>query len=321
MTDHPRQDPIYEVLAERLNAVHLRQRLGIESDHHAKVFGQGLGLFHIENWYSIHAFIRSALRMMWLHDRGQRNARDLRLERNDVVLRNLPVSFDGFTVLQLSDLHLDMAEGITDTLIHRLSGLDYDLCVLTGDFRARTYGSYEPALEAMSRVRTHLTSPVYGVLGNHDSIRMVPALESMGIHMLLNESVCLTRGEAALHLAGVDDPHYFGADNLEKASDGIPPEASSLLLAHSPEIFRHAAHAGFDLMLSGHTHGGQICLPGGVPLLCNARCPRRYCSGAWEFGDLQGYTSRGSGVSVVDVRLNCPPEITLHRLRMHAADG
>jgi predicted MPP superfamily phosphohydrolase len=117
-----------------------------------------------------------------------------------------------------------------------------------------------------------------------------------------------------LILAGIDDPHYYRADNLEKAADTIPPGMISILLAHSPEIYRHAAHADFNIMLCGHTHGGQICLPGGMPLMCNARCPRLYCSGAWSYNNLHGYTSAGSGACVVDVRLNCPPEITLHHL-------
>ena len=88
-----------------------------------------------------------------------------------------------------------------------------------------------------------------------------------------------------------------------------------MLLSHTPELYRQAAHAGFDLMLCGHTHGGQICLPGGVPVLTNADCPRRYCAGRWRHHRMHGYTSRGTGVSMVDVRLNCPPEVTLHRLR------
>jgi hypothetical protein len=86
-------------------------------------------------------------------------------------------------------------------------------------------------------------------------------------------------------------------------------------LAHSPEPYRLAAHAGFDLMLSGHTHGGQICLPGGIALMTNADCPRRFCKGAWRYHTMQGYTSVGSGSSVVGVRFNCPPEMTLHQLR------
>ncbi len=132
--------------------------------------------------------------------------------------------------------------------------------------------------------------------------------------VLLNEALALRRGDQALWLAGIDDPHYYRADNLEKTCERIPEDAVSVLLAHSPEIFRNAAHAGFDVMLCGHTHGGQVCLPGGVPLYTNARCPRALCAGAWRFGDLIGYTSAGSGVSVSDVRFNCPPEITVHRL-------
>lgn len=133
--------------------------------------------------------------------------------------------------------------------------------------------------------------------------------------MLLNEAVALARSGETIYLAGIDDPHYDREDNLEKACEPIPPEALSILLAHSPEIYWHAAHVGFTILLCGHTHGGQICLPGGFPLLCNARCPRRFCTGPWTYYRLLGSTSVGSGVSIVEVQLNCRPEITLHRLR------
>jgi len=186
---------------------------------------------------------------------------------------------------------------------------------MTGDFRAKTSGPFEPTMNAMRLLRAHLKDPVYAVLGNHDSLRMVPHFEAMGIRMLLNESVGIERGGEKVYFAGVDDPHYFRTDNMEKAAAGIPPDAVSVLLSHSPEIYRQAAYAGFSLMLCGHTHGGQICLPGGYPLMVNARCARRYCKGAWKYHALAGYTSVGSGVSIVDVRLNCPPEVTLHHLR------
>ena len=87
----------------------------------------------------------------------------------------------------------------------------------------------------------------------------------------------------------------------------------SILLSHTPEVYRQAAHAGFDLMLSGHTHGGQICLPGGVPLTLDSGC-RAIGAGAWRYDAMAGYTSVGAGSSIVPVRFNCPPEITLHRL-------
>jgi hypothetical protein len=166
----------------------------------------------------------------------------------------------------------------------------------------------------MARIRERFQGELYAVLGNHDTIRMVPDLEALGIRLLLNEAVRIERGGEALYLAGVDDPHYYRADNLGAACRTIPDCATSLLLSHSPELYRHAAAAGFDLMLCGHTHGGQICLPGGIPLYCNMQAPRRLCAGPWQHHAMQGYTSRGCGASVVDVRLNCLPEVTLHRL-------
>ena len=155
------------------------------------------------------------------------------------------------------------------------------------------------------------------MLGNHDTILMVPELERAGIIVLLNESVPIRRNEcdAEITLAGVDDAHYFCADNLEKAAAGIPANSFSILLSHTPEIYRNAEQFGFNLMLSGHTHGGQICLPGGIPLKLNAIIPRRMGAGPWRQGTLNGYTATGVGTSIVAVRFNCPPEVTLHRLQ------
>lgn len=311
-------DGIYaqnDELAARTGRLYMRQRLGIEADKEAQVFGQGTNFFHIENWDSAHPIIRSLLRLTFMYRRGQRNAMDIEVRRNDVPISGLPSTFDGYTLLHLSDLHLDMHSDHPAALIRRLREVDYDAVVITGDFRAKTFGDFQPALEATERIRLHLKGPVYAVLGNHDSLHMVLPLEAMGIRMLLNESLTLRRGSHEIYLAGVDDPHYFRTDNLEKAAEEIPNGATSVLLAHTPEIYRQAAHAGFSLMLCGHTHGGQICLPGGYPIMVNARCPRQYCRGAWQYNSMRGYTSVGSGVSIVDVRLNCQPEITLHRLR------
>ncbi len=316
MTGSLTEDALSSILRRRVGAAHLNQRLGMEADFERRVFG-GLGrnFFHIENWYSVHGLIRLVLRLCGLHGRGRRNARKIRVTRNEIAIPRLPEAFDGFTLLHLSDLHLDMSPDMPAALAAAVDGLSYDVCVLTGDFRARTFGPWQPALEAMARVVPHLSGPLYGVLGNHDTVRMLPGLEAMGVRLLMNETVKLERKGAAIYLAGIDDPHYYRADNLEKAVETIPPEAVTILLAHSPEIYRNAAYAGCDLLLCGHTHGGQICLPGGIPLLRNADAPYRLCAGRWRYGRMQGYTSRGCGVSVVDVRLNCPPEVTLHTLR------
>jgi predicted MPP superfamily phosphohydrolase len=230
-------------------------------------------------------------------------------------LRELPTSFDGFTILQISDLHVDMNKGAMQRLIELLPGLVYDACVLTGDYRGKTFGPFDATIEGLARVRVHLEGPVYGVLGNHDTIRMVPALEDMRIRMLLNESETLVRGGQRIHLVGIDDAHYYRVDNIEKAVSQVPGTEFSILLSHTPEIYRQAAHAGFKLLLSGHTHGGQLCLPGAIPLTLDSVLPRRMGAGGWKYHDMVGYTSVGVGSSIVPVRLNCPPEITLHCLR------
>ena len=301
-------------LAPRIGHVHLRQRLGLESDYEAHVFRRGTHFFHLENWYSVHALLRLALSLVGLHGRGRRNALRIQLRRHDVVLPSLPDAFDGYTILHLSDLHLDMSEPHLARLIQRVQGLEYNLCVLTGDFRFRTFGAYTPALEALARLRAHLRSPIYAVLGNHDTIRMVPGMEALDLRVLMNESVRLQRANDALYLAGIDDAHYFGTHNFHRAAHDIPHEACAVLLSHTPEPYRHAAHAGFSLMLCGHTHGGQICLPGGVPVITDSDAPRAYAKDPWRFRALVGYTSVGCGSSIVDVRLNCLPEVTLHRL-------
>jgi uncharacterized protein len=144
---------------------------------------------------------------------------------------------------------------------------------------------------------------------------MIPGLEEMGIRMLLNESEPISRGSDSICLAGIDDAHYYRVDNIEKAASNIPHDGFSILLSHTPEVYRQAAHAGFDLLLSGHTHGGQICLPGSIPITLDSALPRYMGSGAWKYHDMAGYTSVGVGSSIVAIRINCLPEITLHHLQ------
>ncbi|HUH85928.1 MAG TPA: metallophosphoesterase [Stellaceae bacterium] len=302
-------------LEQRLGRLHARQRLGIETDHEARVFGYGINFFHIENWYSVHSVIRTALWLAGLYRRGRHNAERVLVRRNEIVLKRLPPAFDGFTILHLSDLHVDTNQGAMACLLALVADLRYDIAVLTGDYRGKTYGPFEPTLAGLARLRARLVGPAYGVLGNHDTVQMVPALETMGIRMLLNECETLQRGEERLHLAGIDDAHYFRVDNIEKAAAPIPDAECAILLSHTPEIYRQAAHAGFDLLLGGHTHGGQICLPGSIPVTLDSVLPRRMGRGAWRYHEMIGYTSVGAGTSVVPVRLNCPPEITLHCLR------
>jgi hypothetical protein len=318
LTDAVPEDPddsALDALAARIGRLHVRQRLGLEHDLEAHLFRRGTHFFHVENWHSMHGLVRGGLRSVGLLGRARRNARRIVLRRHEVVLPHLPPAFDGFTLLHLTDLHIDAAPDYAAVLIEAIRGLDYDLCVLTGDYRARTCGPFDAALRGLAAVRPHLKGTPYAILGNHDSLRMVPGMEAMGYRLLLNEWTTIRRDDAAIYLAGIDDAHFYRLDNFHRAADDIPAGAVSILLSHTPEAYRHAAHAGFDLMLSGHTHGGQICLPNGRPVLTDASSPRRLARGRWQHHAMTGYTSTGSGTSLVDVRLNCPPEVTLHHLK------
>lgn len=309
------QDELLEYrLSLRLGPVHARQRLGIEREAEARVFGQDRSSFRLKSLTSAPGFIRFCLRLAGLHGRGQNNSRRVDTAYNRFYLPGLPANFEGFRILHLTDLHVDMDEANLQAVIRQISPLDYDLCVLTGDYRKETWGPIEAALGGMARLREAIRGPAYAVLGNHDSVRMVPALEDMGYALLMNEMAPIERGGECIYLAGVDDPHFYKAHNLHRAGDDIPLGSISLLLSHTPEIWREASHAGYDMFLCGHTHGGQICLPGGIPLTLDADCPRHLGRGYWKANGMQGYTSPGAGTSVVNVRLNCPPEVTIHTL-------
>ena len=271
---------------------------------------------HLENWTSLHGLIRLGLTVSGLMARGRRNALDIRVRHNEVPLPTLPRGFDGYTVLHLSDLHLDVGPAFVARLTETVRGLSFDSCVMTGDYRFRSFGPYQAVLDALRQLRPHLGTTVHAVLGNHDTIRMVPAMEREGIRVLMNESVLLRRGTDVLPLAGIDDAHYFRTHNFHQALADAAHDACVILLSLTPEPYRQAAHAEVSLMLCGHTHGGQICLPGGAPVLTDSDAPRALAQGAWRYRGMAGYTSVGSGTSIIDVRLNCPPEITLHHLRV-----
>ncbi len=306
---------ILHQLESRLGPLHARQRLGIEADHEAQIFGQGLVFFNLENTSALPPIIEGVLKLSGLYWRARKNTERVTVRRNEMKFAALPDAFDGYTILHISDMHVEMSQGAMRRVSELVEGMQYDLCVLTGDYRAKTFGPFDAALDGVAKVRAHLRGPIYGVLGNHDTIQMVPAMEAMGIRMLLNECEVIARGDRRIYLAGIDDAHFYRVDNIEKAVTPIRENAFSILLSHTPEVYRQAAHANFDLMLCGHTHGGQLCLPGSIPIKLEAAMPRRFGAGSWQHKAMHGYTSVGAGSSVVPVRLNCPPEITLHCLR------
>lgn len=133
--------------------------------------------------------------------------------------------------------------------------------------------------------------------------------------MLVNDSQVIERDGDKIWIIGIDDPHYYRVHDLDMAFRSVPADGFKIFLAHSPEAYFEAAPFHPQLYLCGHTHGGQICLPGKGPLYTNSRAPRFTAAGSWEYQGMKGYTSRGVGASGVPIRYNCSGEITLITLR------
>ena len=147
------QPDVLQQLEQRLGRVHAKQRLGVEDDHEAHIFGGGLNFFHLENWYSVHSVIRNTLKLTGLYRRGLRNAQGIKVREMSITRQDLPSLFDGFAILHISDMHVDMNAAPMQRLVELLPHLNYDLCVLTGDYRGKTYGPYDAALDGLEQVR------------------------------------------------------------------------------------------------------------------------------------------------------------------------
>jgi len=260
--------------------------------------------------------LNGVLKLSGLSRIGRRNAADIGVKRRCLALNNLPSPFSGFRILHVSDPHFNGDKLATNNLFNAIASVDYDLCVLTGDYRYRSFGEISTALDGVRDIRDVVTSDVIAVLGNHDSLHMVPQMESMGIEVLLNEQRTVALNDARICIIGVDDPAYYRTHDLKRAVDNLKVESQvcSILLAHSPDLYLQASQFGINAYLCGHTHGGQICLPGGIPIKYNMNAPRRMAAGAWDYQGMNGYTSVGAGTSIVEARFFCRPEITVHEL-------
>jgi uncharacterized protein len=260
-----------------------------------------------------------ALRLTPLHARGLGNALDLRLTELELAPAGLPRPFDGYRILHLSDTHLDILPALADAAAPLVDGLEVDLLVLTGDVHGHAHHplslSVEPLARLLSGVRVR--DRRLAVLGNHDPVEMVEALAALGFETLVNRSVTLSRGGEVVRVTGLDDVHSFYTPAARRALDE-PQDGFRMALVHSAEMADHAAAAGVGLYLCGHTHGGQICLPGGRVVLSQlVRC-RHGASGIWRQGAMVGYTSSGLGVSPPTVRFNSRGGAALITLRCGA---
>jgi len=253
----------------------------------------------------------------------------LQLKKIEIPLRRLPHRFDGFTIVQLSDFHYE--EEFSAIPIRRsvdlVNSLHPDLVVFTGDFVTAPmfrFGRHAalvaanavfPCAAVLSGIKAPMGS--FAILGNHDAYSnpalVASGLRSHGIPLLKNSCVPIERDGARFWLAGIDDA-LEGQPDLAAAIKKIPPGEPIILLAHEPDFADEAALTPVDLQLSGHSHGGQIWIPGiGAPWLPSLA--RNYPRGFYKIENMLLYTNIGIGTIRAPIRINCIPEITHITLR------
>ena len=240
----------------------------------------------------------------------------LTIEHHQIQLRRLPRELDGFRIVQLSDLHhspFTSREQI-ERAIDTANSLQPDIVALTGDYVSKEREYAAPCAELLGALRPR--HGVYAVLGNHDhwtdAALITDLFRAEGITVLVNQGMRFEKNGAAFWLAGVDDT-MVGLEDLPLALAGSSEHEFKLLLAHNPIILRKAARAGVDLVLSGHTHGGQVSLRSERNAAGRPR--RRLLKGLARQGETQIYVTRGLGTVVLPVRFGCPPEVSLLELR------
>jgi uncharacterized protein len=296
----------------------LARRIAIECAHASNThwFRKHPWRHKIEH-YLAKPILNWGLRLAGLYSRGVQNALRPVVRKIQVSFPDLPSAFDGFQILQLSDLHIDGIQGLTEAVIDAVSELTPDLCVMTGDYRFDIEGSCERAQAGMRPIVECISAKcdILGILGNHDPSEMAYALEEMGVRILINDAAEIERSYSSISIIGIDDPYDYKCDDLESALATVPIDRFKILLAHAPERYDQAAEKGIHLYLCGHTHAGQVRIPWIGPVIRNSVCPRSYSHGYWKHNGMHGYTSAGIGCSMLPIRFNCPSEIVLIELR------
>jgi predicted MPP superfamily phosphohydrolase len=243
-----------------------------------------------------------------------------------IPITNLPGPFRGYRIVQISDIHLEefTEPFFLERVVRKVNALNPDLVLLTGDFITHgslTFLNGAHAAYRAAEVIATLTAPLrYAILGNHDvavnSSMVIHALTSHGTPVLVNQYAAVEKNGERLWLCGLEDPGTSHPD-LDLA---VPaqPRAPVILLSHEPDyadtVVDHPRGPLVDLMLSGHSHGGQIRLPFTGPLILPPM-GQKYPEGPYQFNKMQLYVNRGIGTVGLPFRLNCPPEITLLTLQ------
>jgi uncharacterized protein len=243
----------------------------------------------------------------------------LALERITIDLPTRHRALDGMRIAFVTDIHAGpyIDRAVVERILQAARRERPDLWLFGGDFISEAPRYLREVTPVVRELACEPGFVGYGVLGNHDIFvsapRTVSEFEDAGLPILRNAHVSVPYRNAKLFVVGIDDTLH-GAPDLEVAFAGLPSDDPAVVLWHESEFADHAAARGAILQLSGHSHGGQVRIPGVRPLWAPQH-GRRYIAGRHELGDMTLYVSRGAGVYRPPIRLNCPPEVTLVTLR------
>jgi uncharacterized protein len=296
----------------------LRPRVRLKEFRACQITSDPLRYFlNFEDAFYYHVLMKTMLRLMGVYEKGKRNALELKTTHIDFCFSTLPTSFENYTILFLSDLHLDGLDGLTERIQALVRRHRVDLCVLGGDIRMDHHGPSTEALARLYRLLPDIQAKdgIIAIMGNHDCLEMIEPLEEAGLTVLVNDSRAIERNGEKIWIVGVDDPHYFKCHDLELAFANVPTGSFRIFLAHSNEIYREAAAYRPQLYLCGHTHGGQIQIPFLGPIFTHSSAPRSFFYGPWKYGQMLGYTTCGAGVSGAPVRFLTQGEVLLITLK------
>ena len=246
---------------------------------------------------------------------------DFRLREIEIALPGLSADLDGLRILQLSDIHLSafLSEAELARVIDACRQLHPHLAVVTGDLISARGDPLDACIRQLARLRSD--AGTFGCMGNHEHVagaekHAAEAGARAGIPFLRSQNRALRFGGSTLNLAGVDyQPTSHAAHYLRGAERLVAPAAFNVLLSHNPDVFPVAARQGYNLMLAGHTHGGQVTVEIFDQTLNPARFFTRYVYGLYRLGAAATYVTRGIGTIGIPARIGAPPEISLIRLR------
>lgn len=246
---------------------------------------------------------------------------DFHVREVDVPIANLPPDLQGLRILQISDIHLSpfLSESDLKRAIDEAVGLRAHLAVVTGDLISSAGDPLDACIRQLARVKAD--AGVFGCMGNHERYAKVEnytqeAAARVGIQFLRQRNTQLKFGNAVLNLAGVDHQSLAGKHHyLRGAERMVVPGALNVLLSHNPDVFPVAVKQGYNFMLSGHTHGGQVTVEILDQQINPARFVTPYVYGVYERDGAAAYVTRGIGTIGIPARIGAPPEISLIRLR------